>query len=260
MALSNLQNIYEEQFEFDIKNLDKYYTFKSDCLNALKKIPNQSIDFILTDPPYNLGLFMKNRQTNLKALRANHFSGTLWDHLEFDQWSENIDQLFNEFSRILKKGKCLIIFMSIIKVETIIRIAEKYGFYYKTTGIWHKKNPMPRNKDLHFINSTETWIYFTYGTKTSTFNNNGKTYHDFFESSATPANEKKNGRHPTQKPLILLNHLISLLSNKNEIVLDPFMGSGSTGIAALNLKRKFIGIELNKTYYDLSNKSLSQYS
>ena len=79
-------------------------------------------------------------------------------------------------------------------------------------------------------------------------------------SEATPANEKKNGLHPTQKPLILLNHLISLLSNKNEIVLDPFMGSGSTGIAALNLKRKFIGIELNKKYYDLSNKSLSQYS
>ena len=73
------------------------------------------------------------------------------------------------------------------------------GFYYKTTGIWHKKNPMPRNKDLHFINSTETWIYFTYHSKTSTFNNEGKTIHDFFESSLTPGSEKKNGSRSTVK-------------------------------------------------------------
>lgn len=231
--------------------------FFGDCLNILKKIPNQSVDFILTDPPYNLGLFMKNRQTNLKSLRANHFSGALWDHLEYEQWSENIDQLFYQFSRILKKGKCLIVFMAIIKVETIIKIAEKYGFYYKTTGIWHKKNPMPRNKDLHFVNSTESWIYFTFDTKTSTFNNNNKTYHDFFESALTPANEKKDGIHPTQKPLILLDHFIKLLTNTNETVLDPFMGSGSTGVAALKAKRKFIGIELNKTYYDIAKKKLN---
>ena len=116
MALSNLQDIYEKESDFNIKNLENYYTFNSDCLTALKEIPNQSIDFILTDPPYNLGLFMKNRQTNLKALRANHFSGALWDHLEFDQWSYNIDQLFNEFSRKHEK----------IQKEQELK-ADKYG-------------------------------------------------------------------------------------------------------------------------------------
>jgi DNA modification methylase len=80
--------------------------------------------------------------------------------------------------------------MSIIKVESIINLAEKYGFYYKTTGIWHKTNPMPRNMNLHFVNSTEAWIYFINNGTTGTFNNKGKLFHDFFETSITPKNEK----------------------------------------------------------------------
>ena len=66
------------------KNLT-YKIYNEDCLKKIKKIPEDSVDLILTDPPYNLGLFMKNRQTNLKALRKNHFSGTLWDNLEEDK-------------------------------------------------------------------------------------------------------------------------------------------------------------------------------
>ena len=241
----------------NINDKTSFEIFNDDCLKALEKIPENYIDLILTDPPYNLGLFMKNRQTNLKALRENHFSGKDWDNLEYLDWEEKMDKLFFHFSRILKAGKSIIMFMSIIKVETIINIAEKNGFYYKTTGIWHKKNPMPRNKNLHFINSTETWIYFTYKSKTSTFNNDGKTIHDFFETGLTPTSEKKHGSHPTQKPQSLLSHLIKLLSNENEIVLDPFMGSGSTGVSALKLKRKFVGIELDKSYYKISQKNLN---
>ena len=114
---------------------------------------------------------MKNRSTNLSAMRENHFSGKKWDDLEESVWIENMELLFQEFSRVLKKGGSLVVFMAIIKLESIIKIAEKIKFYYKTTGIWHKKNPMPRNKDLHFINSTESWLYFTNITKTGIFNN-----------------------------------------------------------------------------------------
>ncbi len=70
----------------------------------------------------------------------------------------------------------------------------------------------------------------------------------------TPLSEKKRGSHPTQKPLKLINHLISILSNPFETVLDPFMGSGSTGVSALSLNRKFIGIELEKKYINISKK------
>lgn len=236
----------------------KYILYNIDCLEMIKNIRPSSIDLVLTDPPYNLGLFMKNRATNLKAMRKNFFGAAGWDNLNSEEWEKVMNSLFLELSRVVKKRGAVIMFMAIIKVETIIKIAEKYGFYYKTTGIWHKKNPMPRNMNLHFINSNECWLYFTYKSHTGTFNNNGKALHDFFETSVTPVGEKKEGKHPTQKPVELLNHFVSLLTNEGEIVFDPFCGSGSSGVAALQQKRKFIGSELNKEYYEISEKRLSQ--
>ncbi len=139
---------------------DNFKIISGDALKKIKKIENDSIDLVVTDPPYNLGLFMKNRSTNLPALRKNHFSGVSWDMLDEKVWKKNMANLFVDLNRVLKKGGGLIVFMSIIKLETIIKIAEKNKFYYKTTGTWHKTNPMPRNKNLHFINSTESWLYF----------------------------------------------------------------------------------------------------
>ena len=121
--------------------MENIQLINGDAINNLKKIEDSSIDLILTDPPYNLGVFMKNRQTNLSAMRKNHFSGKSWDMLEEDDWLKNMNIIFNEFSRILKKKGALIFFMSIIRLERIIKIAENNRFYYKSTGIWHKKIP-----------------------------------------------------------------------------------------------------------------------
>ena len=120
------------------------------------------------------------------------------------------------------------------------------------TGIWHKSNPMPRNMNLHFVNSTESWIYFTYKTKTGTFNNNGKVLHDFIETSVTSNSEKKYGKHPTQKPEALMEHFVKVLSNENDTILDPFMGSGSVGVSAVKNNRNFIGIELDENYFNIA--------
>lgn len=147
----------------------------------------------------------------------------------------------------------MIVFMSILRVETLVEIANKFGFYYKTTGIWHKTNPMPRNMNLHFVNSNECWIYFTYKTKTGTFNNKGKLVLDYIETSVTTAREKKLGKHPTQKPIILFKHFIRFLSNKGDLVVDPFLGSGSSAIASYRLNRNFIGVELEEKYAKLAN-------
>ena len=231
---------------------ESFKLIEGDAKEKILSLDEGTVDLILTDPPYNLGLFMKERQTNLKALRNNHFSGKLWDNLTSEEWKKNMEFVFSELSRVSKKGASMIMFMAVIKVETIIKIAAKNNFYYKTTGIWHKRNPMPRNKDLHFINSTETWIYFTHKTKTGTYNNESKAIHDFFESGTTPKKEKKYGGHPTQKPLSILSFFIKTLTNKGDVVLDPFMGSGSTGVSCVGLSRKFIGIELLKEYYNVS--------
>ena len=111
---------------------------------------------------------------------------------------------------------------------------------------------MPRNMNLHFVNSTESWIYFTYKTKTGTFNNNGKVLHDFIETSVTSNSEKKYGKHPTQKPEALMEHFVKVLSNENDTILDPFMGSGSVGVSAVKNNRNFVGIELDENYFNIA--------
>lgn len=227
-----------------------------DCLTEIKKLSPGSVDLVITDPPYNLGVFMKERNTNINALRENHFCGAGWDDLNYKDWLRVMNYFFKLLSRTVKNGGSVIVFMAIIKVETIISIAQKYGFYYKTTGIWHKTNPMPRNMNLHFINSTEAWIYFTKKVKTGTFNNNNKAFHDFIEVPVTPLSEKKFGRHPTQKPEKLMRFFIKLLSNEGDCVFDPFMGTGVTGCVSKKMKRNFIGIELNEQYFKIAQKRI----
>jgi len=227
-----------------------------DCLKLIKQLPDKSVDLVLTDPPYNLGLFMHKRGTNIKGMRDNHFAYSGWDDMEFEEWEQVMGHLLTECSRVLRDKGALIMFMSIMKVETIIQLATKAGLYYKTVGIWHKTNPMPRNMNLHFINSVEPWLYFINGGHTGTFNNESKPVHDFIETSTITAAEHKIGKHPTQKPKAVLQHFIKLLSNENDVVLDPFMGSGSTGVACELLNRRFIGFELNEEYYNIASQRI----
>lgn len=238
-------------------NLEKSQLINGDCLKIMKTIPDKSIDCIITDPPYNLGLFMHKRGTNLKKMRENQFAYAGWDNLEFNEWTNNMRNFFEECSRVLKTGGNMIVFMAIIKVENVIKLAEEFNFYYKTTGIWHKTNPMPRNMNLHFVNSTESWIYFVNNDTTGIFNNEGRVCHDFLESSVCPKSEKKHGNHPTQKPIGILRTLIEILSNPQDIVLDPFMGSGTTCVAAELSGRRYVGIELDKNYYTIAKNRIA---
>lgn len=227
-----------------------------DCLVSMEGIADESVDLLLTDPPYNLGLFMQKRGTNLKSMRENYFGAAGWDNLSAEDWAESMDEFFGEAARVVRKGGALIVFMAVIKLETLIGLAQKHGFYYKTTGAWHKLNPMPRNMNLHFINSTESWVYFVNHTKTGIFNNEGEALHDFFETSVTPKSEKEHGKHPTQKPVELMDYFVRTLTNPGDIVLDPFMGSGSAGVSAMGMGRKFIGIELDENYFDIAVRRL----
>lgn len=231
---------------------------QGDCIHRMTEIDSDSVNLILTDPPYNLGLFMKNRDTNLGALRENHFAVTYWDHIEQGEWEIHMDEFFRESSRLLKKNGSMLIFMSLMKVETLIKIAQANGLYYKTTGVWHKTNPMPRNMNLHFVNSTEAWVYFINKGKTGTFNNEGKVLHDHIETSVINVGEKRHGKHPTQKPLSLMEHFVKVLAHEDDVILDPFMGSGSTGVASLKHGRKFHGIELDESYFQLSKNRMEE--
>jgi len=230
--------------------------YLGDSVKVMEQLKDCSIDCIITDPPYNLGLFMHKRNTNLVKMRENQFAYAGWDNLEYNKWRECMNVFLKQSHRVLKKSGTLIIFMSILKVETIFQLAQENGFYYKTTGIWHKTNPMPRNYKLQFVNSTECWMYFVKDDTTGTFNYDGKPRHDFLESSLTPMSEKKYGKHPTQKPIKILTELIKRVTNKGDAILDPFMGSGSTCVASAMLDRKYIGIEINEEYYKIAKQRI----
>lgn len=203
---------------------------------------------------------MRKRNANWSGMRKNSIDSASWDDLDDTAWETLMDQFLAESRRVLRKGASAIVFMGFNRIETIIRLAENHGFYYKTTGVWHKTNPVPRNMNLHFVNSTEAWIYFTVGTRTGTFNNDGQLLHDFLESPVTSKAEKQHGKHPTQKPLHIMNHFVSVLSNSNDLVLDPFMGTGSSGVAALSQGRRFIGMEKESEYFDIAAKRLHEAS
>ena len=245
----NAQNLFES-----ITNNSKIAN--GDCEKLMSNIANESVDLILTDPPFNLGSFMRKRGTNLVKMRENQFAYAGWDDLEYEEWLMKMRFFFKQSNRILRRKGSLLLFMSLIKIESIIKLAEENNFYYKTVGIWHKTNPMPRNMNLQFVNSTEAWVYFINEGTTGAFNNESKVLHDFVESSLTTQSEKKFGKHPTQKPLSILNHFTKILSNEGDVVCDPFMGSGSTGVSCEINNRQFIGIELDEKYYNISKNRI----
>lgn len=226
--------------------------YNEDCLQTINQIGKESVDLIVTDPPYNLGNFMKRRDVNFGRIRDNFFVLAGWDNMEYDEWEKSMSDFFKAAAQLMKPGGAMIIFTAFAKVEAILRLAEKNGFYYKTTGIWHKTNPMPQNMNLHFVNSVEAWVYFTYKKRTGTFNNDGILLHNFIETPVASKGERRYGKHSTQKPESLIRHFVEILSNPNDWVLDPFMGSGTTGVVAKRTGRNFIGVELNPEYYNLA--------
>lgn len=96
------------------------------CVNAMNNMDAETIDLIITDPPYNLGNFMKDRDTNLKKMRDNFFADAGWDNMDFEDWTQSMDEFFQAAARVMKKGGSVIVFMAIIKVETVIKLAEKH--------------------------------------------------------------------------------------------------------------------------------------
>lgn len=124
--------------------------------------------------------------------------------------------------------------------------------------VWHKTNPVPKFRKAGFLNSCEMIVCMWNKGHTWNFGKQSDM-HNFFESSICMGPERlDNPKHPTQKPVKLLKHLIKIASKEGDIVLDPFMGVGSTGVAALKMNRRFIGIEIERDYFEAAKKRLQQ--
>ena len=211
-----------------------------DCLNAMKFIPDNSISLVLADPPYNIA-------------RDNNFATMGRAGIDFGEWDKNADILsyIKECSRVLNKNGSFVVFNDWKNLGDIAREADAHGFDTKDMLRLEKTNPMPRNRDRRYITDYECAVWFVKKGAKWTFNRQNETYQrpKFVHSI-------DKGFHPTQKSLGLMTELILIHSNEGDIILDPFMGSGTTGVACKNLNRKFIGVERDLEYFNIAKERI----
>ena len=203
-------------------------------------------DAIITDPPYNI-----SRDNNFKTM------GRVG--VDFGEWDKDFDLTgwIKYCEPLLKKGGNIVIFNSWKNMSYIVESLEKNGFEIKDLIRWKKTNAMPRNRDRRFITDYEVAVWAVKKGGRWTFNRLSDTYEiPEILGGLTPKSEKVNGGHPTQKPVYVMKWLLERLTNEGDLILDPFMGSGSTGVACKELNRRFIGIELDENYFDISCKRL----
>lgn len=217
------------------------YVFNADSRDAVKHIPDNSIDLILTDPPYNLG---KHSTGNIMLPGRSDINNDIahWDLIDF-----NPEEWADELIRILKPTGNLFVFTSYNQLGRWYACMD-HRFDTSNFMIWHKTNPVPKIFKAGFLNSCE--MIFTCWNKKHTWNfSSQKEMHNFIESPICMRPERlSNPKHPSQKPVSILKRMIEIASNPGDIVFDPFMGVGSVGVAALELGRRFIGVEIDRIY------------
>ena len=222
-----------------------------DSKDIIKKIPDAAIDFILTDPPYNIGMHSTGN-IPLPGRTPMNNDVAQWDHVDF-----NPEEWVDDFIRILKPTGNLFIFTS---YNQIGRWHQALDHRFDTTNfmVWHKTNPAPKIFKAGFLNSCE--LIFTCWNKQHTWHFiSQKEMHNFIESPICMRPERLNNpKHPAQKPVSILRKMIAIASNEGDIVFDPFMGVGSTGVAALELNRRFIGVELDADYFKAARERLEK--
>jgi len=242
---------YYENTERSIKLL------QGDCLEILPQFPQNSIDMIFADPPY----FLSNGGITCHAGKMVSVNKGKWDvsrgieenHKFNLAWLSACQQVLTKNGVIWVSGTAHVIF-------SVGFAMQQLGFKILNDVIWFKPNAAPNLSCRYFTHSTETVIWAAKNQKSKhTFNyelmkqlGNGKQMRNLWEISPPQPSEKTHGKHPTQKPLKLLERILLASTNERDLVLDPFNGSGTTAIAAVKLNRKYLGIEISEEYLNLT--------
>ncbi len=242
---------------------------KGNSLELLKLIPEKSIDLIFADPPYNLQLkdtLYRPDQTTVEAVTDN------WDKFEtYQSYDKFCLEWLIECKRVLKNDGAMWVIGSYHNILRLGTSIQNLGFWILNDIIWHKTNPMPNFRGTRFTNAHETLLWCTTSRKAKyTFNyqnlkelNEGKQmrsdWHIPICAGKERLRETNNQRsHPTQKPEALLYRIILASSKKDDLILDPFLGSGTTAVVAKKLQRNFIGLEQDDKYIKLAKKRLKK--
>ena len=239
-----------------------------DSIEIMKQIPDNSIDLIFADPPYNLQL--ENDLYRPNETRVNGVSEQ-WDKFKsFKDYDDFTFKWLNECKRILKKSGTIWVIGSYHNIFRVGKIMQDLGYWILNDIIWIKTNPMPNFKGTRFNNAHETLIWaskdkesrYTFNYKTmKTYNDDLQMRSDWYIPICQGEERiKLNGQkiHPTQKPEALLYRVITATLNPNDIILDPFAGTGTTLTVAKKLGRSFIGIEKEQLYVNACKERLSK--
>lgn len=213
------------------------------CFSFLKKIPDNSVDLFLTDPPYEVSRSTNFQSGDLKGNYTDRFRVSM-DFGDWDNGFSGLDIVVSEAYRILKKGGTFICFYDLWKLTILKEYFDNAKFKQIRFIEWVKTNPVPLNSKRNYLTNAREIAVLGVKVGKPTFNSeydNGIYQY--------PICHDKGRFHPTQKPLVLIENLIVKHSNSGDIVVDCFSGSGTTAIASYNQRRNFIGCELSEEYY-----------
>lgn len=229
-----------------------------DCIAAMRSLPTASVDMVFADPPYNLQL-----GGDLARPDGSHVDAVTdeWDKFDsFAAYDKFTREWLTEARRVLKPNGSLWVIGSYHNIFRVGAILQDLGFWILNDIVWRKANPMPNFKGTRFTNAHETLIWASTGEKARyTFNYRAmKTLNDELQMRSDwvlpicggQERLKKGGHkvHPTQKPEALLYRVMLATTNKGDVVLDPFFGTGTTGAVAKRLGREWIGCERESAY------------
>ena len=238
-----------------------------DCIEVLNQMPEESVDLIFADPPYNLQLAGELlRPNNSKVMGVDND----WDQFNsFKDYDEFSKKWLKACQRVLKQTGSLWVIGSYHNIFRIGSVLQDLGFWILNDIIWRKTNPMPNFRGRRFTNAHETliWCGKNSSAKRYTFNydsmkslNEGlQMRSDWLLPLCTGGERlKRNGHkaHPTQKPESLISRVILSTSKPGDLIVDPFSGSGTTAAVAKRFSRQFIGIEQSKEYVEISRQRL----
>jgi len=239
---------------------------KGDCIEIMRGLPDASIDMIFADPPYNLQL-----GGDLARPDGSHVDAVTndWDKFSsFATYDKFTREWLGEARRLLKPDGSIWVIGSYHNIFRVGAILQDLGFWILNDIVWRKANPMPNFKGTRFTNAHETLIWASKSEKSKyTFNYRAmKTLNDELQMRSDwvlpicggQERLKRNGTkaHPTQKPEALLYRVMLATTNKGDVVLDPFFGTGTTGAVAKRLGRDWIGCEREDDYIEVAQERI----
>ena len=219
---------------------------QGNCLELMKDIPDESIDLILTDIPFNI-----SKENNFKTMKDRKGR----NGIDFGDWDKNFDvSILKETVCKLKPGGSFITFHSFEQYTELQNTLSDLTF--KDKIIWKKTNPMPRNRERRYISNIEIASWFVKEGAKWKFHRVNPNYDGCVVDFPSESGGGFKRYHPCQKNAKMLEEFIKRHTDVGDVVLDPFMGSGSTGVACKNTGRHFIGIELDKKYFNIARERI----